>query len=570
MTTLRNLLLCIGVSAAVLSPPSLATGVGGSVGSARVSYVGGGAAYVDRGARDGVVVGKTISLSRRGRRFAECVVQALADHSAQCRFADGKGMPARPGDVARFDRVDPVDEPHGTPPARVPVADLDAARAVVLQASLPPVAFAGSRRRTGAGAASSATLALGTRVWAVAGGGDTVFVRPWLDAGVRRALPVIPGLYAATSLRVQGDALAPSTDRFRPASPAELYVWDAVVGIAPGAGPVVATLGRFRPSKAPGMTTIDGALVGYAGFGGALEVGAYGGLVPDLVSLAPSTDRITAGAYFGLDTSPWRDVLVVPRLRIGLTSSSDLTRTRAEAEAQLQTSWSNLLAVGASARVAVPGQTATPTLDGARIDIDATPVQTLRARAGWRTFGAWEGDLDTGTRVDGSVVSPVRGTQRGDVGVWWTTTPWLVVGGSGGVALDAATTTTRGFVGPEIALPQAFGPLGGLALGGQEEPGETWGRSAWLQTNLRPLGVDVPVSWNTRVSWFEHESAYRRAGVLDGALREVMVMSFVDAPVLPWLSLRGRGQSMFDLADVDGFGATPVGLFFDVGVGGTL
>jgi len=318
------------------------------------------------------------------------------------------------------------------------------------------------------------------------------------------------------------------------------------------------------------MTTIDGALVGYSGDGGLLEVGAYGGLVPDLVSLAPSTDRIAAGAYFAADAAPTHDVIVLPRLRVGLLSSSDFTRSRVEAEAQLQTLWASLLAVGASARVAVPGSTASPTLDGARIDIEATPTTTLRARAGWRLIGSYEDDLDAGVVTDGTTVAPVRGTQRGDIGAWWTTASWLVVGGSAGFAADAATTTTRSFIGPEVALPVAFGALGGLSLGGQEEPGEAWGRSAWLQTSLRPLGADSPVSWNTRVAWFEHEAAYRSVDVLDGTLREVMVMTFVDAPVLPWLSIRGRGQSLFDLAGVDGVGATPANLFFDLGVSGAL
>ncbi|MBM4280893.1 MAG: hypothetical protein FJ137_09055 [Deltaproteobacteria bacterium] len=164
----------------------------------------------------------------------------------------------------------------------------------------------------------------------------------------------------------------------------------------------------------------------------------------------------------------------------------------------------------------------------------------------------------------------VRGAHHGDAGVWWSAAPWIVVGGSGGVAIDAATETTRAFVGPEVALPQLFGGVGGVALGAQEEPGTTWGRSAWLQTNLRPLGADGALWWGTRLSWFEHETAYRAPAVLAGALREVLVMTFVDAPILPGLALRGRAQSLFDLAELDGYGATPTGLFVDVGVSGAL
>ncbi len=562
--------LLVGAVVLPASTASLAAPPGVPSGTAHVRYVGGGAAFLDRGSRDGITAGAVTGLSRRGRRVGECVIEAVADHSAQCRFADGRVMPAHPGDVAVFPVVDPVDEARPSPPVRVPTGDLDAARALVLQASLPPVAYARSRRRGGVTVPSRASAAMGARVWATAGAPDTTFVRPWIEAGVRRGLPVVPGLYASSSLRVVGDALAPAADRFRPSSPAELYVWDASIGIAPGAGPLVATLGRFRPTKAPGATTIDGALLGYSGFGGALEVGAYAGVVPDLVTLAPSAERIAAGAYFGVDSAPIRDVMLLPRLRLGLVSSGDLGRTRAEAEAQVQALWANVVSVGASARVAMPGDTALPTLDGARIDLEATPTPALRARAGWRTHGSYEGELDAGGVADGTVVPRVRAAHHGDAGLWWTAVPWLVLGGSGGVAVDAATATTRGFVGPEIALPLLFGGVGGLAFGAQEEPGTLWGRSAWMQTNVRPLGADIPVSWATRLSWFEHESAYRTVDVLDGTLREAMVMTFIDAPILPGLAIRGRAQSLFDLADRDGFGATPTGLFFDVGVSGAL
>jgi hypothetical protein len=541
-----------------------------SVGAGQVRYVGGGAAFLDRGTRDGIVAGAKVAVSRRGRQVAECVVDAVADHSAQCLFAAGRAMPARPGDVVRFERVDPVDDPRPPPPTRVPDAELDAARAVVLQAALPPVAYAASRRRAGVAVASRATASVGARAWTTLGGTDTTYVRPWLDAGVRRALPLVAGSYVSSSIRVVGDAVASARDRFRPASPAEIYVWDAAVGIAAGAGPLVATLGRFRPTKAPGATIIDGALVGFAGFGGALEIGAYAGTIPDLVSLAPSGDRITTGAYFGLDAAPTRALMLLPRLRVGLLSSGDFLRTRVEAEAQMQALWANVLSLGASLRLAMPGDTATPTLDGARIDVEATPLSGVRARVGWRALGSYDGELDAGVVVDGTVVPPIRGAQHGDAGVWWTAAPWIVLGGTGGVAVDAATSSVRGFVGPEVALPVLFGDVGGVAVGAQEEPGTMWGRSAWLQTHVRPLGANVPLLWGTRFSWFEHETAYRSPTVLDGVLREALVMMFVDAPILPGLAVRGRAQSLFDLADRDGFGATPTGLFVDVGVSGAL
>lgn len=47
-------------------------------------------------------------------------------------------------------------------------------------------------------------------------------------------------------------------------------------------------------------------------------------------------------------------------------------------------------------------------------------------------------------------------------------------------------------------------------------------------------------------------------------------MTFVDAPLNGWLIVPGRAQGLFDIVDLDGFGAVPVGVFFDVGLTGAL
>ncbi|MDP2342058.1 MAG: hypothetical protein Q8O67_13960 [Deltaproteobacteria bacterium] len=556
-------LVCCALLAIVVATP-------GAAAPARVQYVGGGAAFLDRGARDGLAVGAVIDFTRRGRSAGTCTVDAVADHSARCAFAD-KRVVAGPGDRISYERVDPVDtvsseEGRPGPPARVADAELARARAEVTAAASPKVVYAKSRKRAGVVVGNRFEVGARARSWVVFGGSDSAFVRPSVDVGVRGGLGFLPGLYASSSLRVQGDVLAPAGERFRNSVPAELYVWDAALGLAPGRG-VMGSIGRFRPQKAPGMTVIDGALLGFVGFGGALEVGAYGGLLPDLITTAPSFDRVAAGAYFGVDAAPIKGLLLLPRARVGFLTSSDLRKTRAEAEAQLQTLFTNALAIGASVRLALPGDTAAVVVDAARIDVDAAPISSLRVRAGWRLIGDQPGDLDTGVVADQTLVPAVRAAQHGDLALQWTTTEWLVLGGSGAVAIDDESGLVRGSVGPEVGLPQLFGDVGGLSLGAYEEPGSTWGRSAFVQTNTRPL---PGLSWATRLSYFEHEAAFSGGDKLDGALREAMLMTWVSAPVLPWLSLRGRVQSLFDIVDVDGFGAFPVGLLLDVGVSGTL
>jgi hypothetical protein len=52
--------------------------------------------------------------------------------------------------------------------------------------------------------------------------------------------------------------------------------------------------------------------------------------------------------------------------------------------------------------------------------------------------------------------------------------------------------------------------------------------------------------------------------VFGGALRELLVMSAVSAPLSPWLSVSGRAHGLFAVVDLDGFGATPVGAVADL------
>jgi hypothetical protein len=72
--------------------------------------------------------------------------------------------------------------------------------------------------------------------------------------------------------------------------------------------------------------------------------------------------------------------------------------------------------------------------------------------------------------------------------------------------------------------------------------------------------------WSVRGSVFEHAAATDTDGkvALGGALRELLVMSAVSAPLSSWLSLSGRAHGVFAVVDVDGFGAVPVGAVADL------
>jgi hypothetical protein len=314
--------------------------------------------------------------------------------------------------------------------------------------------------------------------------------------------------------------------------------------------------GRFRRERVPGATVVDGASLGLVSFSGALEVGAYGGLIPDSIATAPSLDRVTVGSCFAVDISTVKGVMVLPRGRVGLVTSSDLQRTRAEAEGKVQVLWENLVAVSGSVRAGLPGDTASPTLDAARLDVDVTPGRALRARLGLRTIGAWTGHLDTGVIADRTTLL-------------WTVNDDLVIGATGALSADVESGDLRGLMGPELSLPRLCGDIGGLSVGTFEEPGSgasPWGRSGDVATTMRPLPERIlGLIWSVQGSAFEHADATDIDGkvVFGGALRQLLVMSVVSTPLSPWLGVSGHAHNLFALVDVDGFGAIPVGTVAD-------
>ena len=521
--------------------------------SGRVTYVAGASIYLDVGARDGVVNGAVFDLVKKRGKPLSCTAVDVAAHHAVCRSE----ARLRAGDRLTFTAALSSSPPQAkdSAPRAAPPPPPPALADALAQAPAPHVVW---RRRPGSSRPAFATrgsVTLRQQVWTTAGA-DGTFARPSLDASARAGLGLFPGLYAEGALRLQGDAVAPASERFRPGD-VQLYLWSASIGVAEGS--VVGALGRFRPRRAPGMQLLDGAQAGFTALGGALELGAYAGAIPDAVTVAPSLDRLTAGAYFALDLGVGKDVLVLPRARVGLVSSPDGKTIRAEAEGEAQVLWDGVVATAASARVGAGGSASPlPSLDAARLDVDALPAKSLRLHGGWHYLAPLVVDWDPG-------LSPVGGAHHGDASARSLLDDWLVLGADAGVALDVPTAAARGYAGPVLGLPRAFGAVGGLELGYFEESALSslsWsGRSAYVAATMSPLEALRVV---TRVWYFEDAAP-------NDSLREVALMTLLDAPVLPWLSLRGRFQVQQTLAPLDGSARkSPTAFIGDVGVSGSL
>src|SRR5260370_2807733 len=148
-------------------------------------------------------------------------------------------------------------------------------------------------------------------------------VGPWqqerLDVAVRGA-PVGGGFALYADLSARRWSLRSGPVSARPEDPTQLYVWEAELVRRPAQGGLALALGRVRPWSAPGSSVIDGGQAGWRTRGN-VELGVFGGGVPDPGTLGPSFQRNTAGAYLAVQaagdvTSGGRDLRQEVRLRL--------------------------------------------------------------------------------------------------------------------------------------------------------------------------------------------------------------------------------------------------------------
>ena len=498
-----------------------------------VTYATADEAYLDVGQDDGLAAGEKLKATRRKRAAGVCEVVEVSAHGARC-----KAPQLRSGDRVAFTPLAATatspEKPAPTPSKRAPLpseADLEADRDFVSSAPLDKIPSKKSPAWL-----PQASVTLRQQIWAVSTAPDAVLGRTTLDASTHTGLG-FAALAFDGQVRVIGDLIAPSVQR-----KVDLYLFGAAVGT--NEGPVIGQLGRFRPKKAPGAQLLDGVQLGTRLFGDSTEVGVFAGAIPDLVSTSLSLDRLTGGAYAGVDVAVAPGVLVLPRARAAVLSTPDGKAVRGELEAETQLAWRGVGTLGASlltsaqsaAVIGGPASSVLLSVDGARVDADVTVVPGLTIDGGYRHVGVPAVDFDASDGLD-----PVAGADQATAGVDWRVAPWLTLGVLSGAAFDVAGTA-RGWLGPEVGLPQAFGAAGGLDFGYLEEltgaaagaPGAVTngfpGRSAWLGATVMPVS---PLRLLTRVSYFETQA-------LGDSYREATLMILADAPLFPGLEVNAR------------------------------
>ncbi len=456
-------------AAALLAAAALAAG---PARAAQVVYATARTAFLDAGTREGLAQGAVLRL-RSGK---SCRIEALGDHYASCAV-DG----ARAGDTFSL----PPQKAAPALPPRTPIfpaEELKRQHARLAVASLPLVEFR-SRPEIRKAVLYEARVVHAT--W----GASTA--RPWqqerIDAWANGA-PVGAGLslYADLSARYWSRRFDPISSR--PDKSAQLYVREATLRRdAPGAAFAV---GRLRPWFAPGVTPLDGAQIGFRGRGGN-EVGVYGGAVPTAISLSPSTDAGTAGAYWRLQGGMLRH-----EARVAVVSTPELGK-RVEAEGLAQIMLGKYLDLAADVRGAAGDNSG---LDAARVDLLARPVESLSLNASFRYLG-----LRLPERDGPSFIGLGGASRHGDASASWRAADWIILSVRGGGDRDLTSGTSRSFVGPEVSFPLV---LSGVSAGYQEERGYASGRTAWLQASVQKpawLRVSATGSW-----------AYTKIGAFDG------------------------------------------------------
>jgi len=517
-------------------------------GPGRVTFATATTAYVDRGTADGVKIGAGLTVTRAGRLVGRCTITAASDRWATCAV---EGMKA--GDKVAIDRV--AEKPAAVLAA---VPDAEALRAQREALEAQPLAVVEFGR--GAGGLLSADRRLAAVAISHTSWFDfTAARRPFdvqrVDVGVYD-VQIWRGLHASADLTVLNYSRRPGDHRTVQGGTV-LLVRQLELSFHTPSVPWIAQVGRTWTRHTPGLLMVDGAQAAWRNANSSLEVGAYGGLLPEPVGLGVTTRRWGAGAYaYGRITSGssvvqlegragWASAASVPgRLELAGAVDAWLTRTF---DAHL------------SFELGLLAATAVGFVDAARLDFGWRPSERVRVFASGRYQGTVASDvLELGVAAPGG-----HRAVRGEAGATVELAPplWLAV--SGGLADDLSTGLLQASFGPELTLPRLL-PATALTLGYREELGWLRGRSGWAQATVTP-GSRLRVL--LRGGWFQQQSEPGDEGL---AGHEVSGALMVDLSITRWLWLRGTVAGRGQLGSADRGDGAPANLNAMIQAGGQL
>ncbi len=458
--------------------------------SGKVTYVTPVRAYVDKGSDSGLSQGVKLTLLRHRHNIGTCVVDLVAPNSAACKISGTESGDTFKASLEQAQPSASLRQPVELPPL------LSSREQAEGQHALSQAAYgkvdAGAPARKEPLRLETATVTLEHGAWAMAAS-DKTFQRERAAVVINGAPLPLLGLRAYADLEAwwwsQGDA------RGRDAI---FYAREAQLSRRNPGASLTFALGRVRPWLVPGVVMFDGAQLGWRAHNG-LELGVFGGGIPDAHNLEPTFDRWQAGLYgaylvFG-DKDDWLHVLRTEARASVRTLPDEGTISELEASASAWLSRGITTAFGA--RIASGGG-ASFSLDTLRLQLGAQPFEGLRLAATARYLDPTR--LEDGLQL---LSNTAAGGWLTQADVAYSPTLGINVSMAGGAAQSAGRVVNRSFFGPEISAPRLFGRAGGMAVGHREEFGWTGGRTSYLQ-----LTFASGDSWQllTRLSYFEQRT----------------------------------------------------------------
>jgi hypothetical protein len=505
--------------------------------------------YLDAGSREGLAPGQIVQLQK-----GTCRVEQVSATRATClgtgRAGDTFGLPLPPPQPAPASRLAPLPAP----------SLVEQRRSILASAPHPKVDFHEASYGLEA-SRGSADVGLGHTTWWTSGIGASRQER--VDALIRD-FPLGAGFTLDVDLSARKWSRRAGPISFRPDDATQLYVWEASISRRTDAGGPALSVGRVRPYRVPGQIILDGAQAGWRTPGGT-EAGIFGGLVPDAVTLAPSPDHGTFGAYWiGQHSYAGDSSLRFLRheARIAFINTADLGQ-RLEGEALLEARVTRQVDLafdvrGGGTLSGGVGSSNGASLEALRVDVSVRPLDSLSLIGSFRYDGLSVPELDGPGRVLAS-----GAVRHADFSAAWEPMDALRLSVLSGLSSDLQSHTSRRWVGPEIALPRLLGDSTGLSAGYFREDGWAPGSSAWVQLLTRSRGVFQLLA---RASWF------RTTGIAPGDLDELGASAAIQAQLGRYVALR---LSVFGRATLNGqttpFGAgTGKVVFADLELAGTF
>ncbi len=501
----------------------------------QVSSITVDAAFLNRGALDGLAAGQSLTFTRTGKPAGKCTVEAVSDHFARCA-----AMGLRAGDRFAVGRV-PESSPLG--PGPLPTEAEFARRAATLETLEWRLRAFDTAAARANGFGPRVEVLISHTTWGNPGSANGAFGVQRFDAAVYD-VELWKGLRASADVTVLNFSARPTSTRTVYQQSPVLLVRQLELGFRRADLPFSVSLGRTWLRAATGLLVIDGAQGAWR-FGDGLEVGAYAGLLPDAARLSITPSQWATGAF--------------ARLRFGSGTGAEATL----GHLALRAGWSLREVLGGRAEVSLGaslwkgknfdgqtsfefgfGRTQAPGgLDAARLDLGWRPSDTLRLSGGLRYRG-----MPTTGLIEVGTVSPGQQALHADLGATFQLSESVLLGAQGGLATDFSSGLLQARVGPELCLPHVLGLPVGLSVAYLEELGWLRGRSGSLQLNVAPLGFFRVLS---RFSWFHQQGAVGNEGLagheLGGSLAlELTPWRYVNARVLAMgrLPLASTGSAL--------------------------